>query len=46
MKRLNTLLADIKKGTIKKLWKEFTGREFLREQEVMLKDRIGKLLKI
>jgi predicted nucleotidyltransferase component of viral defense system len=45
-KRLNILLADIKKGTIKRLWKEFTGKEFLREQEVMLKDRIGKLLKI
>jgi len=43
-KRLNSFLADIKKGLIKKLWKEFTGREFIREQEVSLKERINKLL--
>ncbi len=43
-KRLNSFLADIKKGLVKKLWKEFTGREFIREQEITLKERINKLL--
>jgi len=43
-KRLNSFLADMKKGLVKKLWKEFTGREFIREQEVTLKERINKLL--
>ncbi len=43
-KRLNSFLADIKKGIVKKLWKEFTGREFIREQEVTLKERINILL--
>lgn len=43
-KKLNSFLADIKKGFIKKLWKEFTGREFIREQEVTLKEKISKLL--
>jgi hypothetical protein len=43
-KRLNSLLADLKKGLVKKLWKEFTEREFLREQEVTLKERINNLL--
>jgi predicted nucleotidyltransferase component of viral defense system len=43
-KRLNSFLADLKKGLVKKLWKEFTGREFIREQEVTLKERISKLL--
>ena len=42
--RLNSFLADIKKGLIKKLWKEFTGTEFIREQEATLKERINKLL--
>jgi predicted nucleotidyltransferase component of viral defense system len=44
-KRLNSLLVDVKKGIIKRLWEEFTGRNFVREQEVTLKDRINKLLK-
>lgn len=43
-KRLNSFLADIKKGLIKKLWKEFTGREFIREREVALRNRINKIL--
>jgi len=43
-KRLNSLQADLKKGLVKKLWKEFTGREFIRVQEVTLKERINKLL--
>ncbi|MEM2896661.1 MAG: nucleotidyl transferase AbiEii/AbiGii toxin family protein [Candidatus Bathyarchaeia archaeon] len=43
-RRLNSFLADIKKGLIKKLWKEFTGREFIREQEVILKNKINKIL--
>lgn len=43
-KRLNSFLADLKKGLVKKMWKEFTGREFIREQEVTLKERIDKLL--
>ena len=43
-KRLNSLLADLKKGLVKKLWREFTGRMFIREQEVTLKERINKLL--
>jgi len=43
-KRLNSFLADLRKGLVKKLWKEFTGREFIREQEVTLKERINRLL--
>jgi len=43
-KRLNSFLADLRKGLVKKLWKEFTGREFIREQEVTLKKRINRLL--
>jgi len=43
-KRLNSVLADIKMGLVKQLWREFTGREFIREQEVTLKKRINKLL--
>jgi len=43
-KRLNSLLADLKKDLVKKLWKEFTRREFIREQEVTLRKRINKLL--
>ena len=43
-KRLNSVLAGLKKGLVKKLWKEFTEREFIREQEVTLKERISNLL--
>jgi len=43
-KRLNSFLADLKKGLIKKIWKEFTGREFIREREVTLKERISNML--
>jgi len=43
--RLISFLADIKKGLIRKIWKEFTGRDFIREQEVTLKDRINELLR-
>jgi predicted nucleotidyltransferase component of viral defense system len=41
--RLESILADIKRGLIKKLWKELAGREFIREQEVALKDHVNKL---
>ncbi len=41
--RLESVLADTKKGLIKKSWKEFTAREFIREQEIKLKDAISKL---
>jgi predicted nucleotidyltransferase component of viral defense system len=44
-KRLHSLLADLKKGLVKKLWKEFTGRVLIREQEITLKKRINRLLK-
>lgn len=43
-RRLESILADIKKGLIKKLWREFTGREFIRQQEVELKKKVNKLL--
>lgn len=43
-KRLNSLLAELKKGLVKKLWKEFAGRVLIREQEITLKERINKLL--
>ena len=43
-KRLKSVLADIKKGLVKKLWTEFTEREFIREQEVTLREKINKLL--
>lgn len=43
--RLESLLADIKKGTTRKLWKEFTGRTLIREQEVDLKRKIESLRK-
>ena len=43
-KRLNSFLADLKRGLVRKMWKEFTGRNFIREQEVTLKGRINKLL--
>lgn len=42
--RLKSILADIKKSLMKKLWREFTGREFIRKQEMDLKTRIAKLL--
>ena len=45
-KRLESVLADIKKGLMKKLWKEFTRRDFIRKQEVELKTRITKLLEV
>jgi len=41
--RLESILADIKRGLIKKLWKELTGREFIREQEIALKAHVNKL---
>jgi predicted nucleotidyltransferase component of viral defense system len=43
-KRLGSFLKDLKKGLVKKLWKEFTGRGFIREQEVTLKERVIMLL--
>jgi predicted nucleotidyltransferase component of viral defense system len=44
--RLNSLLRDLKNGVVRKLWKELTGRTFIREQEVTLKRRINELLEI
>jgi predicted nucleotidyltransferase component of viral defense system len=44
--RLESILTDIKRGLTKKLWREFTGREFIRKQEITLKDRINKLREI
>jgi predicted nucleotidyltransferase component of viral defense system len=41
--RLESVLADIKRGFTKKLWREQTGREFIREQEVTLKERVNML---
>lgn len=41
--RLESVLADTKRGLTKKLWREQTGREFIREQEVALKDRVNAL---
>lgn len=43
-RRLDSILAHIKKGLTKKLWREFTEREFIRRQEVDLKKRVAKLL--
>lgn len=45
-RRLESVLVDTKKGLMKKLWREFTGREFVREQEVVLKNKVSKLLEI
>jgi hypothetical protein len=41
--RLESVLADTKRGLTKKLWREQTEREFIREQEVALKDRVNRL---
>lgn len=43
-KKLEAILADIKNGLVRSLWKEFTDRVFIREQEVNLKEKINKLL--
>ena len=43
-KRLESILADIKKGLTKKLWREFTRRQFIRQQEVELKTKVNKIL--
>lgn len=43
-KRLDSILADIKKSLTKKLWREFTGREFIRQQEIELRTKITKLI--
>lgn len=43
--RLENLLADTKKGLTKKVWKNWTGREFLTQQETLLKGRLSKLIK-
>ena len=42
-RRLRSLLADLRKSLVKKLWREFTEREFIREQEVTLRERIKRL---
>jgi len=43
-KRLDSILADIKKSLTKKLWREFTGRELIRQQEIELRTKITKLI--
>jgi len=42
--RLETILADTKRGITKKLWKSWTEKEFRRKQETVLKDRLGMLI--
>jgi len=43
-KRLDSILADIKRSLTKKLWREFTGRELIRQQEIELRTKITKLI--
>lgn len=43
-RRLESVLADIRKGLVKELWREFTGREFIRQQHVDLRAKINKLI--
>lgn len=43
-KKLESLLADTKRGLVRKIWKEFTGMDLIRAQEVTLKERITSLL--
>lgn len=43
-RRLESILADIKKSLVKELWREFTGREFIRQQHVELRTKINKLI--
>jgi len=42
---IESVLADIKRGLTKKLWKEFTGRKLIGEQEVKLKKVLTNFLK-
>jgi len=42
--RLESVLADIRRGLVKELWREFTGREFIRQQQVDLRAKINKLV--
>lgn len=43
-RRLESVLADIKKSLVNELWKEFTEREFIRQQHVDLRAKINKLI--
>jgi hypothetical protein len=43
-KRLESVLADLRRGLVKELWREFTGRGFLRQQHVELRAKINKLI--
>ena len=43
-RRLESVLADIRKGLVKELWREFTGRRFIRQQGVDLRAKINKLV--
>jgi len=43
-KRLDSVMADIKRGLTKKLWREYTGREFIRQQEVELRKKVINLI--
>ena len=45
-KRLETILADLKKGLTNELWKEFTEKELIRKQKVELKEKVNKLLQV
>ena len=42
--RLESVLADLRRGLVKELWREFTGREFIRQQHVDLRAKINKLI--
>ena len=43
-RRLESVLADIRKGLVRELWREFTGREFIRQQQVELRAKINQLM--
>jgi len=42
--RLESVLADLRRGLVKELWREYTGREFIRQQRVDLRVKINKLI--
>ena len=44
--RLESVLADLRRELVKDLWREFTGREFIRQQRVDLRAKINKLIEV
>jgi len=42
--RLESVLADLRRGLVKELWREYTRREFIRQQRVDLRVKINKLI--